>query len=475
MESVTGRVVDFIEGMQFKHLPSAVVHEVKRVFLDSLGCALGGMTTDKGRLGIQLARRLGGPPESTVIGIRDKVSATSAAFANGELINALDFDAVMVPGGGHVSPYVIPAPLAIAESVKASGKDLILALALGHEVATRLGLSLRGMMRYVKEGGVGNVVLSEVYGYSFCIFGGTVAAGKLLKLNPKKMSYALGITGSLCPVPSMMKWSSSPPPAMAKYGSPGWIGEAEVTAALLAEMGYTGDTSVLDGERGFWKFYASDRWKPENLTEKLGQQWQTLNMNYKPYPCCRIMHSALDSFIKIIDENRLMPEDIEKVRVLLNLLSEEPVWHNREVKTHIDAQFSVPYVFAVAAHRVRIGTEWQDSATINRPDIQAFMDKVTFVTHPDFVEMMLEDPINMLSSAEVVAKGNTFCEEKVWAKGDPYPEEARMTDDELIQKFTDNACHVLSKDKIDKAVGLIFQLEELADISELLESLYDVG
>jgi len=471
MEGVTQRLVDFVQDLQFKHLPDEVVHEAKRILLDSFGCALAGVSTDKGRLSIQLARKLGEKPESTIIGIGDKVPTTSAAFANGELINALDMDLVLIPGAGHVSPFVIPASLAIAESTKASGKDLILATVLSHEISTRLGLSLRGIMRYVKEGTAGNVILSEVYGYTFCIFGGTAAVGKLLGLNHNEMSHALGIAGYICPVPTMMKWTCSPPAAMTKYALAGWLGQAEITAALLAKTGYTGDTSVLDGERGFWKFYASDRWKPNNLTEKLGQQWRILGANYKPYPCCRLMHGALDLFIKIIDENRLMPQDIEKVRVLLSLLAEEPVWHNRQIKSHIDAQFSVPYVFAVAAHRVRVGADWQDLDTITRPDIQDFMNKVTFDTHPDFVKKMLEDPLNMLSSVEVVAKGNTFTAEKTWAKGDPYPEIARMTDDELIQKFSNNACRILSRDKLDSVIKLVFELEELADVSELAECL----
>jgi len=123
MEGVTQQLVDFVQDLQFKHLPEEVVHETKRILLDSLGCALAGVATDKGRLSIQLARRLGEKPESTIIGIGDKVPTTSAAFANGELINALDMDIVLIPGAGHVSPFVIPASLAIAESTKASGKD----------------------------------------------------------------------------------------------------------------------------------------------------------------------------------------------------------------------------------------------------------------------------------------------------------------------------------------------------------------
>ena len=471
MEGITQQLVDFVEDLQFTHLPNEVVHEVKRILLDSFGCALAGLDTDKGRISIELAKRFDGKPESTIIGSTGKFPITSAAFANGELINALDMDLVLIPGAGHVSPFVIPASLAIAESNKASGKDLILATAIGHEISTRLGLSLRGIQRYIKEDTGGHVALAEVYGYSFCVLGGTAASSKLVKLSHNEMIHALGIVGVICPVPGMMKWTSTPPASMAKYALSGWLGQAEITATLLAKMGYTGDTSILDGENGFWRFYGSDRWKPKYLLEKLGKEWRLLGANYKPYPCCRIMHNPLDSFIKIIDENRLWPQDIERVTVLLNLLSEEPLWHNRQINTHIDAQFSVPYVFSVAAHRVKSGADWQAPETMTRADIVNFMDKITFGTHPGFANKMLEDAINMLSSVEVVATGKTYFEEKAWAKGDPHPELARMTDDELIQKFKDNAYHILSQDKINNVIKWVFDLEKLADVSDLCECL----
>jgi 2-methylcitrate dehydratase PrpD len=93
----------FVVGIKFEDLPEDVVYETKRVLLDSIGCAIAGITSDKGKISIQLARRLGGPPESSIIGIGDKVSCSNAAFANGELINALDYDAIY-----HIPPFVIP-------------------------------------------------------------------------------------------------------------------------------------------------------------------------------------------------------------------------------------------------------------------------------------------------------------------------------------------------------------------------------
>ena len=167
------------------------------------------------------------------------------------------------------------------------------------------------------------------------------------------------------------------PPPMIKYLSGGWMGEAEITAALLAEMGYTGDNTILDGEYGFWRCYCSDGWEPESLMEKLGQEWRFLTgLMYKSYPCCGNMDTSLGLFIKIINENNLAPEDIEKVTLLLSPTTTEPRFQNREVRTEVEAQFSVAYVFSVAAHGVRIGSDWQNIDTIRNPKIIEFIDEL---------------------------------------------------------------------------------------------------
>ena len=108
MQSVTKELVRFAVETNFDALPNEAAHEAKRVFLDSVGCALGGIAVDKGRFSVQFARALGGASESTILGVGDKVSSAAAAFANGELINALDWDSVLAPA--HVSPFVISPP-----------------------------------------------------------------------------------------------------------------------------------------------------------------------------------------------------------------------------------------------------------------------------------------------------------------------------------------------------------------------------
>ena len=130
---VTRPILDFTEKFSsYDQLPPEVVHEVKRTLLDGLGAALGGIATDKGKIGVQMARAFGGKPEATLFGVGGKFPAAVAAFANAELLNALDFDPIP-----HVPPVVLPSVLAVAEAEGLPGKKLLSALAIGQELAMR--------------------------------------------------------------------------------------------------------------------------------------------------------------------------------------------------------------------------------------------------------------------------------------------------------------------------------------------------
>mgnify|MGYP001153170424 CR=1 FL=1 len=442
------KLVDFIVDIRHEDLPPLVVQESKRVLLDSIGVAIAGLAIDKGKYAVELARRLGGPAESTIVGVGDKVSCTSAAFANGELINALDMDALLIPS--HVSPYVIPATLALAESAGASGKDLIIANVLAHELSARLGRAIT------------SVGYATLYGLNLCVIGGAAGAGKVVKLDKEKMAHALGLACYMAPSPVSMRFSYALPPSMVKYAPAGSMAQAEILAVLLAEMGYTGDKGVFDGEHGFWEFMPQAQWDPQRLSDKLGDRWSFLATHYKPYPCCRLMHSGLDGFIKIIEENNLHPEDIEQVKVFSNPGFDFPVFRNREITTSIGAQFSTAYPFAAAAYRVGLGN-WQDTQTINDPKIIEFMGKVNFAPHPEFEAKFRENPRTDLSLVEVVAKGQTFRQETMFAKGTHSPPQFRLSDDELVAKFRSNTSRALPQGKVDKAVESLLHLDRSGD------------
>jgi len=469
MGSITRELARFAVETRWEDLPESIVHETKLVLMEHIGCALGALTTDKGKMSAALARRLGGPPESSIIGLGDRVSCANAAFANGELMLTLDYHNIIA--GGHDGAYVIPTPLAMGESAGASGKDLILATAVGLEISARLARAVgrhNVTVEAVRRGRGGGPGLT---GNAYSNFGAAAGAGRLLGFDEERMLHALGVAGHLCMVLSYGRWGHGGRRYMAKYGVPGWQSTGAVTAALLAEMGYTGDTTVLDDpEHGFAYFAGYRSWYPEEIAAGLGEAWCfNTRMHYKPYPCCGVFHCALDCFYAILDENDLRPEEIESVTAYCRSSMDLPLFGKREIEGISGAQFNPRYVFAVAAHRVRLGVEWYDPDTMTDPAILAFMYKVTSVAHPDYLKALEEDPLTNLGRVDVVARGRTFSEERRYRRGTAGTE-ARLTDDELVDKFRHNAARILTREKTDRAVEALIGLEKVEDVSQLMRA-----
>jgi len=475
MSSLFQELTEFAVEIKYEELPEPVIHEAKCILLDSIGCALGATTTDKGKMSIALGKRLGGPQESSIIGVHNKVSCFSAALANGELIMSMDYESVL-ESVGHVTSHVIPAPLAVAETVETSGKDLIIAIVLAHEIATRIILATKPR-EHAKVSGVasfegsekGNAKRQRTSQHAICNFGATAGVGRILNLSQNRMAHALGIASSYCQLPVERKFMFTAPAAMTKYSSPGWQSTGAVMAGLLAEMGYVGDTTVLDTEYGVGAFFRPEAWVPNRIMEGIGEKWHFPDMlHYKAYPCCSLLLSSLDGFASIIDKENLIPEDIESIKVFGHPTGEAPVFISDQLITQTDAQFSIPYLFSVVAHRIKVGVEWQDLDTIRNPKILKFMKKVSYKAHPEYVKYQQKHPLAAVGSVEVQARGRTFREERVFAKGSNVVE-AKFTDEELVEKFRHNASRVLTQDKIDRASKALLELETVTNISELMK------
>lgn len=461
-------LASFTFQTNFEQLPSQVTEESKRLLIDSIGCALGGLIHPKGQIGVQYAKLQGAGVEgqqATVLGTGDRVAASAAAFANGELINALDFDAILPPG--HVSPYVIPCALAAAEIAKSNGKDLIAAIAISHEMSNRIGKAL-DYLRDVKDG---KPSPPAVFGYSSTVFGAAAAAGKVKGHSQSLLTNALGIAGSMAPVNTQWSWSLHTPTATVKYGLAGAVTQAAMAASTLAELGHTGDIQMLDdGEHGFRKMIGSLRWAPERITKDIGQHWYFPNeQSYKPYPHCRILHGPLDVLIQVIEANGIKPSEIENIRAWVEGWVMEPLWTNTNIEHVTQAQFSMAHGLALGAHLIPSGKSWQKPEVVFDPSVLALMAKVECIEHPDYSSMIAANPASRPTRIEVRARGQVFVGESLYPKGSPTPDPTtRMTDAEISAKFTRNAEGVLTDAQIKSFLDRLWCLELESDISNLL-------
>ena len=471
-KNVTEKLAKFCAELKFENLPEDVVHEAKQILLDIVGCALGSVELDKGRIAVEVAREIGGRPEATILGIGAKVAAPVAAFANGELMHSMDFCSLMPPA--HVAPFVSAAPLALAESRKVSGKNLIIAFVLAHEIASRIGVSL-GPMR-AKKGGLP----IPSWGLGCDEFGAAIGAAKILGLDSEKMAHAIGLSGYFAPVPSHTKHLYTPNAGFGKYGPAGWTAQGGVTIALMVEKGYRGDRQVLEGKYGYWVMNGSKKCDWNAITGGLGEDWNILEARFKKWPCCGNFQSSLEAFTWLINEYDLKPEEIEKVTLNVEEQNFLPLFQFKEIQNHVDAQFSMHYNIAAAAHRIKVGPNYQARKTIENPSILAFMKKVEMVAYPKAEETRYQECVvegkpyinRRPALVQVVARGKTFTRENEYVQWlSIYNPEYKATDADLAGKFRANAENVLSNSKINKAIDMILNLEKVVDINELIKVL----
>ena len=177
----------------------------------------------------------------------------------------------------------------------------------------------------------------------------------------------------------------------------------------------------------------------------------------------------MDKVIRIIEENNLTPEDIERIEVTPHAIGLNRMWRENELRTEEDFGFHGPYLVACAVHRVK-PVDFQNPEVRQDLRIREFMKKVKMLPHhhDDFGPTMLEDPIARVMSVEVRANGKAFKETSRYIEWSWRPHEVRAKDEELVEKFNELVAGFLPSDKITKATEVLFTLEEVRDVNDLM-------
>lgn len=466
-ERIVDRLAGFATDVDVAALPAAVVSESKRILLDSLGCAVASLGERGAEIAVRFGRVLGGERgEASIIGTDVRTSEIGAAFANAELVNALDQDAVLPPG--HVTPYVLPGALAAAEARSGSGARLLAAIAAGHEISYRIGKATD----YLRDMKDGVVTIPPVIGYSSTIFGAAAAIGVVREYPRDTVADALGIAGSTVPVNAQRAWMMHAPATTIKYQLAGGMAQTAMTAAYLAEFGHRGDRRILDDrEYGFPRFIGTSRWVPEPITDGLGVKWRfTAEQAFKPYPHCRVMHGIFDALIEIVEKHDLKPDEIESITAYGESFVQQPTWVNEDVTEARDAEFSMTHGLAVAAHRVPPGKAWLDPDLVRGESVTALMGRSSFEPHPDYADALAGNASARQSRVEVVARGQTHVGERSFPKGVPSPDPSTyMTDDELAAKFWHNVEGIVADPDAEAVIDAVGDLENVDDLRVIME------
>lgn len=363
--------------------PAAVLHDSTLRLLDVVGISVAALGTGPAEVAQALVTRWGGAPVAGAIGLAERLPAPSAALVNGTLAHALDFDDTHVPSILHPSASIVPAALAAAEEAGATGVTLLAAIAVGNEIAIRLGNA--GF-----DPAINNSVFFErgLHATSICgAVGAAAAAAVAYGLSTEQTAHAMAIACSM----GAGLLEANRAGGSVKRMHCGWAAHSGIVAAQSAAAGLTGPPTVLEGRFGFFQAYCGETYDEAALLGELGERWEIEACFVKPYPTNVFTHTGIDAALALRARG-LKPEDVASVRIGAAAATLRTIANPREAKIRPEsgyhAQFSGPFTFALA---LRGGS-----------GLGVYLD--------DFTDEAVADPVNRELAAKVTHESDPRCE-----------------------------------------------------------------
>ena len=449
-----------IVDTRFENLPEEAVKVAKKFIIDSIGVAIAGSSADGNAEVMEVIREWGGKEESTVWVHGNKLPAPEAAFANSLFIHSPDFDDTDDRTATHACVTALPASMAIAEKMGSSGKEVITAFVLGVDLTCRLAFASNLFHGWHNTTTVG-------------VFGAAAAAGKMLGLDVDKMANALGIAYSQASGNRQGRADG----ALTKRLQPPFATKAGVISAILAQRGITGAQNVFQGEWGFFRLYHNysvefepDKWA-EKLKDGLGKRFEVVNLGAKPYPCVRASHAPIAGAIALATQHNIKPEEIAEVTIGANERVLNTTGRPFVIRSNpeVDAQFSMPYLIAVALSQKKVGLDDFHEEDIRDPERGKLAAKVKVVIDPEF-----KDSLSIMGPVKIkiiMKDGKEYSRREELAKGHP---NNQMSEAEFSEKFRDcvkRSVKPIPQQQIDKVLDLLNKLEKVDEIGEVVRLL----
>jgi 2-methylcitrate dehydratase PrpD len=454
VEPYSQSVARFVSELKLADVPGAVVAKAKLVFLDTLGIALASSTMDFGRMVLNVAQKLGGPPASRLIGSAARVAAANAVLANGTLAHGLDYDDTLEEAIVHTGCCAAMTALSVGDEIGASGRAVLEAAIAGTEVLCKVGLVAPG--KFHARGFHPTAICST--------FGAAAAAGKLYALTPAQWRDAFGLCGSQSS--GIIEYLADG--TWTKRLHPGWSAHGGVIATLLAQEGFRGPATVFEGVHGFYRsFGGAQEYNFAKLSE-LGKEWEIPRLTFKSYPCGSISHPYMDCALRLKEKYAPAPEKIVEV---VCRTAEGPVhrlWEPLDQKqrppTSYAAKFSLPFSIAVMLIRGRAGLDEFSDEAIKDTAILSLSKRVRYELDPT-----IDYPRHFSGHVKIRLEDGTIREEN-----QPHPRggsELPLPPGEIEDKFRANARLALPAAKVDELLDMVRRLEQLPSITGLTQLL----
>ena len=441
---VTGRLARYMVEARERKLAPDVARDARHRILDSLAAMVSGSHLKPGEMAIKYARAQGGVEEATVVTTDIRTTAINAALANAMFAHADETDDFHPATKAHPGCSVVPAALAMAEREGSSGTELLNAVTLGYDLCCRFLLALGAdLVRATHRSAEG----------TSSTMGSVGAAAALARLDEKGMRHALSYAAQQ--VSGVWSWVRDAEHVEKAFDFSGMGARNGVTAAIMAQMGFSGVWDVLDGEHNVLIALSTDP-KPEEMVAGLGSRYIITETAIKPFSVGYPIQSPLDAFLRLHREHKLNVDNVEKIVVRL------PEDGARIVNDRAMPDVNCQHIIAVAL--VEGTVSFEDSHSYERmkdPKVRAAKERVQLVA-----DKSLMDPAAPRSGrVEVTLKdGRTVSH---FTRHAPGTKENPMDTQSVNAKARLLMTPVLGAGQTEEIIRRVNALEELDDVREL--------
>ena len=391
-ETTTHILARFVSELTPEKVSPLALEMAKRALMDLLAAAIAGRETLSAHAIETSAETIFAKGTASLWFSDKKLTSPGAAYVNSTLASAQDLDDGHRQAMGHPGASIIPAAIAVAEETQASGMELLIAIIVGYEVAIRIAAS-----RDLDP-------LDTLASGKWCSFGAVAAAGRLRKMSAAKLAEAMSVAGVLAPGLTAARYSRVSGNSV-KEGI-AWSTLTALCAMEPAERGFTGPIDILDNP---------DYYDREKIISGLGKTFAIEQIYFKPYSCCRWIHSAIDALAMILAEHSLTAEEITRINVYL-FERAFSLDNDSDPDSLEGAQYSVPFCLAVLSVAGKTALLPMRMELLAREEIITLARKIQLF---EDAALTAQFPETVPARVIVYTSNNTYTKQVKYPGGDP--------------------------------------------------------
>src|SRR5881397_2366295 len=457
-------IAEWACALKYEHVSLEAVQAAKLFLFYSIGCALGGSQQEDAKILLKHYRAMSsGSASATTFVSGFKTNPVDAAFLNGHMIRAMDYNDIYWKADPCHPSDLIAAPLALCESEGLSGRDLILATIIAYEIEMRFcEIGRPGVREYGRH----HSTLSA--------FAAPVAAGRALNLTPEQMVSAIGISASRTFCPGAV--TAGKLTNMKNTVDP-WAGRMGAESALLAREGFSGPEHIIDGKEGLFAVFGHVQYKGQpasfdgeglvkDLPSSPNSHYRILDCGMKSFPIEALSHSPLTAMMKTIKEHKIKANEVKEIKVEVIARAADILGdpHKYRPDSKETADHSLPYCMAVGLVDGMVTPLQFKEERVRDHSLIPIMDKIKVVANEEFEALF---PKFQPSRVTITTNdGKEYSTRVDVPKGDPRDP---MTEEEIAVKFTALGGDVIGKNQCEKLRQCIMKIDSAETVDELLK------